>query len=70
MRLVKSNESKPYDEASKSLTDVKKGLYSRPLMSVEDTYLLTTRHPVLRRRERKLGQFRERENLHSARNGV
>ena len=43
------------------------GVYSQPLMSVMDTCLLITRHPVLRRQEFKSGQLRERENLHFAR---
>lgn len=39
-------------------------------MSVVAACLLTTWHPVLRQRELKTGQFRERENLHSARIGM
>ena len=32
-------------------------------MSVEATYLLSTRHPALRRQDLKLGHHVERENL-------
>lgn len=67
VRLGKLNESELCDEASKSLTDVKKRAYSRPLISAEITCLLAARHPVLRQQDSKSGQLMERENLYLAR---
>ncbi|CAR06532.1 hypothetical protein OkiPb00507_52630 [Escherichia coli] len=45
------------------------GPYSRPLISAEDTCLLTARHPVLRQQDPGPDHLRERENLFPARIG-
>jgi hypothetical protein len=42
-------------------------MYSQTLTNAEITCLLAAWHPVLRQQDPKIGQFRERENLHLAR---
>lgn len=67
VRFEKLNESELTEEASKSWTMSKREVYMCLLSSAEETCKLTARHPALRQQEFKSGQFRERENLHSAR---